>query len=161
MRIGVLSDTHGDALATLAAARLLEELDVAELLHCGDIGTAEIPGLLSAWPAHYVFGNCDGNEAELRAAIVAAGHQCHEREGALELAGRKIAWLHSDDRWRFLELARCNQFDLVCYGHTHVALQEHVGRTLVLNPGALQRARPRSFAVVDLATMKVTSVPID
>ena len=160
MRIGVVSDTHGHVLNALAAVRMLEELDVEVLLHCGDIGTPEIPALFKAWPTHYVFGNCDYQEEELRQAIQAVpGHICHERFGEIVLGDRKIALIHSDDRWTFLETARSNKFDLVCYGHTHVALEERVGKTLVLNPGALYRANPHSFAVVDLEALAAEILP--
>ena len=97
MRIGVISDTHGHVSNTLAAVRLLESLEVEQVLHCGDIGTPEIPKLLAAWPTHFVFGNCDHETDELQEAIAAAGLTCHDRFGQIELAGRKIAIIHSDD----------------------------------------------------------------
>ncbi len=156
MRIGVVSDTHGHVSLALAGIRLLEEFDLDAILHCGDIGTPEIPLLFRRWPTHYVFGNCDYDEAGLRDAIAAIdGHVCHERMGEFELGGRQIAIIHSDDRWRFLEMARSNKFDLVCYGHTHIAKEERVGKTVVLNPGALYRASPHTVAIVDLETMEV------
>ena len=155
MRIGIISDTHGHIANSLAAVRLLEQFDdIKAVLHCGDIGTIEIPPLFAAWPTHFVFGNCDYDEDALREAIrKVPGHVCHERKGSLELADRRIGLIHSDDRWTFLEMARCNRFDLVCYGHTHIAKEERVGRTLVLNPGALYRATPHTLALVDLVTM--------
>ncbi len=158
MRIGVISDTHGHLVNTQAAVRMLELLEVERVLHCGDICSPQIPRLLAAWPTHFVFGNCDhGAElADLRAAIASAGLSCHERFGALELAGRRIALLHSDDARLFREVKSSGQYDLVCYGHTHEAEQHHEGKTLVLNPGALYRATPHSLAVVDLATMQAT-----
>ena len=52
MRIGVLSDTHGHVENTLTAVRMLESLEVEAVLHCGDIGSVQIPRLLAAWPAH-------------------------------------------------------------------------------------------------------------
>jgi predicted phosphodiesterase len=48
----------------------------------------------------------------------------------------------------------------VCYGHTHKAEFHRVGKTLVLNPGALHRATPHSLAVVDLDTLDVVIVPV-
>jgi putative phosphoesterase len=159
MRIGVISDTHGHAANTLAAVRMLQSLEVEVVLHCGDIDTPEIPRLIAGWPVHFVFGNCDRHD-ELRAAIVAAGHQCQERFAALELAGRRIAMIHSDDGRRFREVQTSGEYDLVCYGHTHVAEFHTIGRTLVLNPGALYRANPHTIAVVDLATMQATIVPV-
>jgi uncharacterized protein len=160
MRIGVISDTHGHLANTNAAVRLLANCDVERVLHCGDIDTEAIPALVAPWPAHFVFGNCDRNQDELRRAIVAAGHTCHERFGSIDLAGRKIALIHSDDSRLFREVQTSGDYDLVCYGHTHEAEFHRVEGTLVLNPGALYRANPHSLAVVDLATMQAKILPI-
>jgi putative phosphoesterase len=160
MRIGVISDTHGHMANTLAAVRMLESLEVEAVLHCGDIGSREIPKLLAAWPAHFVFGNCDGDRDGLRAAIEHEGMACYGRFGNLELAGRRIALVHSDDAKLFCHVLSSGQYDLVCYGHTHQSEQHREGKTLVLNPGALYRAAPHSLAVVDLATMEATIVAV-
>lgn len=162
MRIGVVSDTHGHIENTMAAVRMLEALQVERVLHCGDICSPQIPRLLAGWPTHFVFGNCD-HGADLiatRESIAAAGLSCHERFAALELAGRKIALLHSDDARLFRQVKSGGEYDLVCYGHTHQAEQHREGNTLVLNPGALFRATPHTIAVVDLATMEATIVPV-
>ena len=161
MRIGVISDTHGHVGNTLAAVRMLESLEVEAVLHAGDIGTPEIPKLLAAWPTHFVFGNCDHDADSLRASIEQAGLTCHGRFGVIELAGRQIALIHSDDVRLFRQVTTSGRYDLVCYGHTHQARQHYEGKTLVLNPGALYRATPHSIAVVDLDTMQATIVPID
>jgi putative phosphoesterase len=160
MRIGVISDTHGHVANTMAAVRMLESLEVEAVLHCGDIGSAEIPKLLANWPAHFVFGNCDGDRDELRAAIERQGMACYGRFGNLELAGRRIALLHSDDATLFRQVTTGSQYDLVCYGHTHHAEQRRDGKTLILNPGALYRATPHSLAIVDLAKMDATIVTL-
>ena len=160
MRLGIVSDTHGHVLNTLAAVRMLESLQVDEVLHCGDIGSAEIPRLFASWPTHFVFGNCDPNEAELNMAIGAVGKLCHGRFGDITLAGRRIALIHSDDARLFRQTITGGQFDLVCYGHTHEAEQHQEGKTLVLNPGALYRANPHSIAIVELETMEATIVPL-
>jgi putative phosphoesterase len=160
MRIGVISDTHGQVLSTQAAVRMLESLAVEAVLHCGDIGTAEIPKLLAEWPAHFVFGNCDQDQAALRSAIERAGLTCHGRLGTLELGGRRIALIHSDDARLFHRVCTSGDYDLVCYGHTHRARQHHEGPTLVLNPGALYRATPHTLAVVDLDLLEATIVSL-
>jgi putative phosphoesterase len=161
MRIAVVSDTHGHVGSTEAAVRLLSGQKVAAVVHCGDIGSAAVVPLFSAWPTHFVFGNVDHDEGALARAIIKAGQVCHGRFGRLELAGRRIAVLHSDDRDLFEETVNCGEWDLVCYGHTHAAEQHRVGRTLVLNPGALFRATPHTLAIVDLATLKATHVAVD
>jgi putative phosphoesterase len=147
-------------LNALAAVRMLEEMQVDVVLHCGDIGSPEIPPLFAAWPTHFVFGNCDYDRDELRQAIVKAGLECHGAFGDLTLAGRRIALIHSDDVRRFRQAIDSGDYDLVCYGHTHRAEQHFKGRTLVLNPGALYRANPHTIAIVDTETMEVTITPV-
>lgn len=153
MRIGVVSDTHAHVANTQAAITLLESLSVERVLHCGDICSAIVAKLFTEWPTDFVFGNCDHDREELAAEIADAGQTCHGVFGDLKIAGRRIALLHSDDHRKFQQVNTSGDFDLVCYGHTHIAKIEKVGDTVVLNPGALYRANPHSLAVVDLATM--------
>ncbi|MFT5523453.1 MAG: putative phosphoesterase [Pirellulaceae bacterium] len=159
MILGVVSDTHGHQVNTQNAVRMLEAFDVEVVIHCGDIGSVYIPPLFEKWPTHYVFGNVDGNQDELRDAIEAIGHHCHGLFGSLELADRSIAFLHGHDHQLFRETVRSDEWDLVCYGHTHIAEIEQVGNTRVLNPGAVFRARPHSVAVVELSSLEITNVP--
>lgn len=159
-RLGIVSDSHGRVESTRAAANLLESFDVFQVIHCGDIGTADVIGALSRWPTHYVFGNCDHELDTLRAAMKEAGATCHERFGTLQLEGREIAFLHGDDHAKLIDSITSGAFDLVCHGHTHRAKQEMAGNTLILNPGALFRARPLSIAVVELPTLEVTTLDL-
>ena len=160
MRIGVVSDTHGQVANTRAAINLLASLEVNRVLHCGDIGTDVIAGLFDAWPTDFVFGNCDYNREELATSIRSAGKTCHGAFGDLEIANRRVALIHSDDHRRFRETINSGVYDLVCYGHTHVAKIEQTGNTIVLNPGALYRANPHSLAVVDLETLHAEIVQL-
>jgi putative phosphoesterase len=153
MRIGVVSDTHGHTANALAAINLLVTLDVSRVLHCGDIGTEAIPPLFRAWPTDFVFGNCDNAREELTDAIRRAGLTCHGVFADLSMGERKVALIHSDDHRTFREVVGSRTYDLVCYGHTHVAKIEQIEGTMVLNPGALYRANPHSIAIVDLDTM--------
>lgn len=161
MRIGVVSDTHGHIQNALAAARMLEALDVAAILHCGDIGSPQVPAAFSRWPTHYVLGNVDHYEDELyAAAVVGAGGSFHGRFADLSLRSRKIALLHSDDAKKFREVTTSGAYDLVCYGHSHIAEQHQEGNTLILNPGALYRANPHQIAIVDLDKMEALHVRV-
>lgn len=160
MLLGVVSDSHGQLDPTRRAVRMLESLAPEVVIHCGDIGSPEIVELFRPWTTHYVFGNVDGQERELRAAIAAAGQTCHERFGELQLAARRVAFLHSDDAAKFRTTTGSGAYDLVCYGHTHQAEQHWEGNTLILNPGAIFRANPHSIAVVDLVEMKATIVVV-
>jgi putative phosphoesterase len=156
MRLGVVSDSHGHVEFVRPAVRMLESLEVGAVLHCGDIGSSAVVELFAAWPAHFVFGNCDGDRQALAAAIESAGQTCHGEFGDITLEGKRIAMLHSDDSRRFRQTLTSGDWDLVCYGHTHVAAIQRHGRTLSLNPGALYRANPHSLAVVELPSLQAT-----
>jgi uncharacterized protein len=160
LRLGVISDTHGHVELTRPAVRMLESLEVDEVLHCGDIGSMAVVELFSAWPTHFVFGNCDENMAAFATAIEKAMQKCHGLFGDLEFDGVKVALLHSHERNRFREAIDGGKYRLVCYGHTHVAATDRRGDTLVLNPGAIFRASPHSIAVVDLPAVEASIIEL-
>jgi uncharacterized protein len=161
MRLGVISDTHGHISYTKAALDVLGRQQVDALLHCGDIGPPQIVGLFAGRETHFVFGNSDEDLADLRMAINEVGLSCHEYRGEIERDGRRIGFIHGDDAGAFMEMVNSQQFDLVCYGHTHQKELHQEGRTWVLNPGAVYRASPHTVAVVDLETMDIRHVVID
>lgn len=158
MRVGIISDTHGQVDFTRPAVRMLESLDVERLLHCGDIGSPEVVELLAPWPTDYVFGNCDVEQRLLRTAIERAGHVCHGEFADLTIEGVRIALLHSHDRRLFAASIGSGRYDTICYGHTHVAAIEKRGETLLVNPGAVYRANPHSIAVLELPENTATIV---
>jgi len=157
MRIGLISDTHGDAHNTRAAVRMFESLEIDILIHCGDIGSAEVVSLLAPWPTHFVLGNMDPGNG-LSKSIVDAGQNFHERFGQLEIDGRKIAFLHGDDSQLLRDSIDSQSWDLICFGHTHTATHFRQGQTLVVNPGAIRRTASPSVAIVDLPEMELTPV---
>jgi len=160
VRLAVVSDSHGHLDLTRPAIRMLESLEVDRVLHCGDIGSAEVVELFAAWPTDFVFGNCDYDQEELAAAIAAAGQTCHGKFGDLTIEGRRVALLHSDDAHKFQEATHSGTWDLVCYGHTHQAEIHRQGQTLIVNPGAIYRASPHSIALVELPKLEATIVEL-
>ena len=160
MRIGIVSDTHSHYRTVEAVVGLLRERGVASVLHCGDIEDAQTVRLFAGLPTHFVYGNCDSERAELRAAMEKTGAVLHEPFGSLELEGRQLAWTHGDNP-RLLRELENSGFDFVFYGHTHKAERHQRGRSLVVNPGALYRARPRTFAVLDLASGELETIGVD
>lgn len=155
MRLGIISDTHGRLAATQDAVKILREQDVTEVIHCGDIGSAGVVACFDGLSAHFVLGNVDREEDHTTVAIRTAGHSFHGRFGSLEREYIRIAFLHGDDSRRFDREIAAETWDLICHGHTHVAERRTVGRTLILNPGAVHRASPPSVATVDLPSLEV------
>jgi putative phosphoesterase len=161
MKIGIVSDTHSRHETVRKVLRRLEQHGAELVLHCGDIEDAGTVRLFRGLDVHYVFGNCDSDRDELAAAMAECGATLHGQFGHLEVAGRDLGWTHGDDKRLMLELEHSEAFDYVFYGHTHQREQHQTGKTLVVNPGALHRARPKSFVVLDVATGELQSVIVD
>jgi hypothetical protein len=158
MRIGVISDTHGEIHSTNNALRVLDSLGVSMILHCGDVGVGVVP-LLNGRRTHFVPGNTDDPD-RLQAAIADAAHTFHDPPGVLEIEGCHIAFLHGDDVRLLHETIQSGKFDLVCHGHTHAFASSRQRQTLSLNPGAVSRSQRPSLAVVEIPSLEVTHVPL-
>jgi putative phosphoesterase len=160
MQIGVVSDTHGNHGAVEQVVRILVQRGISVVLHCGDIEDAPTVKLFENFTTHFVLGNCDLDVAGLRRAIKEVGATLHEPFGHIDLAGRKIAWMHGHDKRLMVDVENSGHFDFVFFGHTHKAERRQAGLTTVVNPGALYRANPKSFVILDLANGKLESVVI-
>jgi uncharacterized protein len=159
MRIAVISDSHSRYDVVEKVLRLLRERDITVVIHCGDICNAATVSLFQGLTTHFVFGNCDRVEqTSIGEAVRTIGGTLHGAWGQLELEGVKIAFLHGDDQRLMRDVERSEHFDFLFYGHTHVAAEHRTGPTRVINPGALHRARPKRFVILDLASREVETV---
>jgi uncharacterized protein len=150
MKIAVLSDSHGRLQTVARALKVVAERGITTILHCGDLDDAPTAAMLPAG-THVVLGNCDTDRAEIEAALQEAGCVSHGDWGHLDLADKSIAMTHGHlSVMRDLEAS--DAFDYLFYGHTHVRAERRTGRTRVINPGALHRANPKGFLIVDLTT---------
>ena len=157
-RIGVVSDTHGHTTHAMAAVRMLESLDVQLVLHCGDIGTPEIVALFAPWPTHFVFGNTDHDRRNRKLRSKLPARPATTALVRSRSAGGKSPSCMATTPVALVDARNSGRYDLVCYGHTHQAEQHRQGPTLVLNPGALYRANPHSFALVTLSDLEATII---
>jgi putative phosphoesterase len=133
MRIGIISDTHG-----LLRPEVLDAFrGVDHILHCGDIGGADLLAELRAIaPVTACAGNIDG-------------FRCGDaRETArTTLEGLRFLLVHILDRPRHLrpqvadELRR-SPADVVLFGHSHLPHDERVDGVWYFNPAS---AGPRRF----------------
>ena len=156
MRIGILSDTHGNLPATRSAARYLATAEAGAVFLCGDIGGSEVLEELAAVfhplevPVYAVFGNVDLFSDDWKFFPSNMGVELLGRFGEVELGGKKIAILHSDDQRRFRRTIESGKFDVVLSGHSHETHDYQVGSTRCVNPGSAGRGMPDSCAVLDL-----------
>lgn len=160
MKIGILSDTHGQQERTRHALELLKQHGAEYYLHCGDVGGHMILDLLAGLPAAFVWGNCDYSRGDLEQYGNRLGIRCFGPMGRLELGGKQIVFLHGDsarDVARVVEQADCHY---LCHGHTHAKDDRREGKIHVINPGALYRANPKTVALLDTQTDRVTFLEV-
>jgi len=155
VKIGIISDTHGQVDLALAAAREFIFRGIEAVVHCGDVGSemvlTEMAALFQAIdiPLYVVLGNTDCH-TDLKSYPSGIGVNLLGRFGELDLAGRKIAVLHSDDETKLMEAVESQNYDYVLFGHTHVCHDKKHARTRMVNPGAAGRGMHPSCAVLDL-----------
>jgi hypothetical protein len=127
MRVGVISDTHGQLRPE--ALQALEGAD--HILHAGDVGNSEILSALNnIAPTTAIRGNIDEGGA--------CGHL--PATELIELGGRSIYMLHDVKK---LDLnPEAAGIAAVIFGHSHKPLVEWRRPVLFLNPGS---AGPRRF----------------
>lgn len=165
-RIGLLSDSHGDHVTTRRAVTLLVARRVDMLLHMGDIGSGSVLDELvvaAAGPdgepgdrtidARLVFGNNDDPD-ELGPHAHGIGLRVEHPVGRVDLGGEAfLAYMHGDSN-ADLSRAFADGARYIVHGHTHQVADERVGKSRILNPGALHRAFRLTAAVLDTDTDK-------
>ena len=135
MRVGVISDTHGQLRREVF--EVFQKVD--HILHGGDVGKWDILNDLEALaPVTAVYGNTDGSELRAKLPQVAR----------VQLEGFDIVVTHGDQLGsptpRKVQAA-FPEAEIIVFGHTHKPVLELVDRTVtVMNPGA---AGPTRFAL--------------
>lgn len=160
MRIAIVSDTHSRTATVEQALALIAGRDIELIIHCGDLEDDDTVRLFPAH-THFVFGNCDHDRDGIRTAIDDIGAKLHEPFGHLDLDGKRLAFLHGDDTHLLRDLIASEAFDYLFHGHTHVRRDERIGQTRVINPGALHRARPKTFAILEVGTGEIERIVVD
>lgn len=158
-RIGLLSDSHGDATITRRAVELLQGHGMDLMLHLGDVGnTAVIDALLVDDPAngelletHLVFGNTDWDATELGRYAQELGIVVDHPSGRLAIDGSELVFCHGHETGPMRQAIR-DGVRYLCHGHTHQTCDSREDRTRIINPGALHRAREYTVALLDTAS---------
>lgn len=143
LRVGVVSDSHGDKKALQRALELLSPVDL--ILHCGD-HFYDMDDLHVECPVEAVGGNCDMGagppEKQLHLmrykVLVTHGHLFDVKRDLLKL------WIY----------AKQVEAQLVVFGHTHVATLEIYDNILFFNPGSVSRPRQKRGATCGLIQLE-------
>ena len=145
MRIGVVSDTHGNAHCFRLALGQMGEIDL--LIHAGDhyrdtISISKEEDIKTV----AVTGNCDravsgADEAELEIM----GYRI------LVTHGHKYAAKYGNDR--LIRKLKEGKYNLLIYGHSHIPEITHMPEGILFNPGSVsspRRGSKRSYGIIDI-----------
>ena len=164
MRIALLSDTHNNLHNIQSALSKLKELKVDTIIHCGDMTRDETAEAFHDFCIHHVLGNGDMDTFGLQMAI----QECRPGSSSGEiytatLDGKSIAAIHGHNLPLYRSLTENGRYDYVFHGHTHRLRDERIGKTRVINPGALGGAvrGERSFCVLELSTGDLSVYPVE
>jgi len=162
MRIGILSDSHGNCAKLKMALGVLTKLNVETVVHCGDICCLDSLQMLTKLkiPVWLVAGNMDSHiihqiKSKARNTNVTFDHSTVE----VPLGNNDyLIATHGDNDILLDELISGEQFPYICLGHTHSASDVRHGSTRLICPGALSAPRHPNFptaAVIDTTIDKV------
>lgn len=160
MLIGILSDSHDRRPALLTALSQLSELQVTYYIHCGDVGSQLMLDLMAGLPLAFVTGNSDADPSGLVHYGRALGLTASDTSLELTLDDKLLAVTHGDDSLLLENLIESQKYDYVLHGHTHALDNQRLGRTRIINPGALYRATPKTVAVLDTHRDDVQFIPV-
>lgn len=161
MKIGVLSDTHDQGNLIRRAVEVFNNEKVEWVFHCGDWVSPFILYFFQGLKARLrgVFGNNDGDKFRHLVFKEKWGLdlEYEERFLEIELDSRLIAVFHGDYSELVDALVTSGKYDAVFHGHTHLKVNQHIGKTLSLNPGSLMNetsptVKGASIAIYDTQT---------
>jgi putative phosphoesterase len=130
--VGVISDTHVPKRASCIPKRVFEIFQgVDYIIHAGDlVELAVMDELEQIAPILAVRGNSDGLDVA----------KALPKLDTLKVFDWKIGVIHDQNILDGLdsmnEIAKANGFDVIVYGHTHIASILWEGKILYINPGS-------------------------
>lgn len=162
MRIGLLSDTHNDRHAVDQALARLRSEGIATVLHAGDVTSSDTLRLFEGFDVWIARGNMDSDASLVTTAHELFGAGRLKQIQQLVWDGVSIALAHDIGAVEVRRLVMAGQTDYVIVGHSHRRYDQIVGRTRVINPGALGNARwdRPSFAILDTDLGDLASIEL-
>ncbi|WP_099203380.1 phosphodiesterase [Miniphocaeibacter massiliensis] len=159
MKIGIISDTHGDIVQTKKALSILKDCEY--IIHCGDVlyhgprndlpknyNPKDLALYLSELDnIIYIRGNCDSDVDEM-----VMKKDLSHKSRLLELDGHTIFAIHGyeeieQERIKKAEGLKAN---IIVSGHTHIKILKKVNNLIIINPGSTTIPKDGSSSVAKI-----------
>ncbi|MEM3506148.1 MAG: metallophosphoesterase [Candidatus Bathyarchaeia archaeon] len=139
MKVGLISDSHDNIPMIDKAINELNRLNLEIVLHSGDFiapfAVARFKSLKNKLIG--VYGNNDGDKALIKQKFNEFGMEIRGYFAEIKIEGLKLALLHGHEKELLDSLINSQAYEFIVYGHTHKVKIEHLGKTLIINPGEL------------------------
>ena len=160
--LGLISDTHECVPAIVRAVAIFKERSPDLVVHCGDIISPPVMERFVGIPIRFIFGNNDGERLGLRKKAEELGFGKINDTFEFSLANKKFIAYHGTNPTTLKKLIDSQQFDYVLHGHLHKVRDEKIGKTRVLNPGALFGVDPLTIGLLDIEAdrFEIIEIPL-
>jgi uncharacterized protein len=147
MKIGVLSDSHGDVFYIERAIEVLKGCNI--IYHLGDyVRDCDIIRMKLRIPIVSIRGNCDLPTEGISEVV-------DEKEGIniFLTHGHNYAVKHNNFKLRYKAMETNSK--VVLYGHTHIAKIEKEEEIYYINPGSI--SEPRNGSTSSVAIIQISN----
>lgn len=152
--IGLISDTHEQKEEIKKAMDIFKSKNVDFVIHAGDIISPLTLKLFSGLKLKIVFGNNDGEKSGLNEMANLLGFEDINETKEFVYKKKKFFVYHGHVDSVLYDAIKDQEYDYIITGHTHIAKDEKIGNTRIINPGALFSSQ-KSIAVLDVENDKL------
>jgi len=161
LKIGLISDTHDHVEGIRKAIRIFQVQGVDRILHLGDLCRPDTAWEFTEISTAYILGNNETDQAALRRALNAAGVEYLGEQAEIQIDGKLLCLYHGTRNSTVDRLIQSQKYDYLLKGHSHAIEDVAIGRTRVLNPGSIYRAKAHTVALLKPESGEFTVFEID
>lgn len=159
--VGIISDTHENTRIVVRAIEVLKRRAPTIVVHCGDIVSPPTVERFIDLPMRFVLGNNDLERSGLRKICSDLGFGGIEDSCTFTHAEKSFYVYHGTSLRILNQAIDSQQYDFILHGHTHEERNEVIGKTRVINPGALYSAERYTVAFLKPETGDVEFVEVE
>ena len=160
MKIGLISDTHDNVDQILKAKEIFKMNNVKLILHAGDVVAGKTVEFFEGIETWFIDGNCNTDPETMEKKKKQINGKYLGNFAEFELEGKKLCMYHGHNKVKLSELIQSKKYDYIITGHTHQMVNEKIGKTMVINPGAHYYSATNTIAILDIEKGEVEFIEV-